>query len=127
MGNFRWLAVGMPGQPDFAVTVMAIPGPPVMNAATAEQVRDLMAKRLRPHGVLQHRLPDVVGRDADAITLVARATPRWAGQRCDPSALSAGLPVAVPGAAASASLGRRCERTVKSTVSETIPIVNHQL
>jgi predicted enzyme related to lactoylglutathione lyase len=44
MGNFRWLAVGMPGQPDFAVTLMAIPGPPAMDAATAEQVRDLMAK-----------------------------------------------------------------------------------
>ena len=44
MGNFRWLSVGMPGQPDFAVALMAIPGPPVMDAATAEQVRDLMAK-----------------------------------------------------------------------------------
>ena len=44
MGNFRWLTVGIPAQPDFAVTLMAIPGPPVMDAATAEQVRDLMAK-----------------------------------------------------------------------------------
>ena len=44
MGNFRWLTVGMPGQPDFEVTLMAIPGPPVMDAATTEQVRDLMAK-----------------------------------------------------------------------------------
>ena len=44
MGNIRWLAVGMPGQPDFAVTLMAIPGPPVMDATTAEQVRELMAK-----------------------------------------------------------------------------------
>ena len=44
MGNFRWLAVGMPGQPDFAVTLMAIPGPPVMDSGTAEQVRELMAK-----------------------------------------------------------------------------------
>jgi predicted enzyme related to lactoylglutathione lyase len=44
MGNFRWLTVGMAGQPDFAVTLIAIPGPPVMDAATAEQVRELMAK-----------------------------------------------------------------------------------
>ena len=44
MGNFRWLTVGMPGQPDFAVILMAIPGQPVMDSATAEQVRDLMGK-----------------------------------------------------------------------------------
>jgi uncharacterized glyoxalase superfamily protein PhnB len=44
MGNFRWLTVGPAGQPDFAVVLMAIPGPPVMDAETAEQVRSLMAK-----------------------------------------------------------------------------------
>jgi uncharacterized glyoxalase superfamily protein PhnB len=44
MGNFRWLAVGPAGQPDVAITLMAIPGPPVMDEATAGQVRDLMAK-----------------------------------------------------------------------------------
>jgi predicted enzyme related to lactoylglutathione lyase len=44
MGNFRWLAVGPAGQEDVAVVLMAIPGPPVMDAATAQQVRDLMAK-----------------------------------------------------------------------------------
>jgi catechol 2,3-dioxygenase-like lactoylglutathione lyase family enzyme len=44
MGNFRWLTVGPPGQPDFAITLMAIPGPPVMDGETAEQVRGLMAK-----------------------------------------------------------------------------------
>ena len=44
LGNFRWLAVGPAGQPDIAVTLMAIPGPPVMDPATAEQVRTLMAK-----------------------------------------------------------------------------------
>jgi catechol 2,3-dioxygenase-like lactoylglutathione lyase family enzyme len=43
-GNFRWLTVGPPNQPDIAITLMAIPGPPVMDAETAEQVRDLMAK-----------------------------------------------------------------------------------
>jgi uncharacterized glyoxalase superfamily protein PhnB len=44
MGNFRWLTVSPKGQPDIAVTLMAIPGPPIMDAATAQQVRDLMAK-----------------------------------------------------------------------------------
>src|SRR2546423_11730901 len=44
MGNFRWLAVGPAGQPDVAIVLMAIPGPPVMDAETAGQVRDLMAK-----------------------------------------------------------------------------------
>jgi predicted enzyme related to lactoylglutathione lyase len=44
LGNFRWLTVAPAGQPDVAVTLMAIPGPPVMDADTAEQVRTLMAK-----------------------------------------------------------------------------------
>ncbi len=44
MGNFRWLSVGPASQPDFAVVLMAIPGAPVMDAATADQVRDLVAK-----------------------------------------------------------------------------------
>jgi extradiol dioxygenase family protein len=44
MGNFRWLSVGPTGQPDFAIVLMAIPGPPVMDPETAEQVRSLMAK-----------------------------------------------------------------------------------
>jgi uncharacterized glyoxalase superfamily protein PhnB len=44
LGNFRWLTVGPPGQDDFAITLMAIPGPPVMDAQTGEQVKELMAK-----------------------------------------------------------------------------------
>jgi predicted enzyme related to lactoylglutathione lyase len=44
MGDFRWLTVGPVGQPDVAIVLMAIPGPPVMDAETAEQVRTLMAK-----------------------------------------------------------------------------------
>jgi uncharacterized glyoxalase superfamily protein PhnB len=44
MGDFRWLTVSPPDQPDVAIVLMAIPGPPVMDGATAEQVRDLMAK-----------------------------------------------------------------------------------
>jgi predicted enzyme related to lactoylglutathione lyase len=44
LGNFRWLTVSPVGQEDFAVVLMAIPGPPVMDDETAGQVRDLMAK-----------------------------------------------------------------------------------
>jgi hypothetical protein len=44
MGDFRWLTVGPAGQPDFSVVLMAIPGEPVMDPETAEQVRALMAK-----------------------------------------------------------------------------------
>ena len=44
MGDFRWLTVGPAGQDDFAIVLMAIPGAPVMDAETGEQVRTLMAK-----------------------------------------------------------------------------------
>jgi predicted enzyme related to lactoylglutathione lyase len=44
MGDFRWLTVAPPAQPDFAVVLMAIPGPPVMDEESAAGVRDLMAK-----------------------------------------------------------------------------------
>jgi catechol 2,3-dioxygenase-like lactoylglutathione lyase family enzyme len=44
MGDFRWLTVGPPGQDDFAITLMAIPGPPVMDPGTADEVRNLMSK-----------------------------------------------------------------------------------
>jgi catechol 2,3-dioxygenase-like lactoylglutathione lyase family enzyme len=44
LGNFRWLTVGPAGQPDFSIALMAIPGPPVMDPGTADEVRALMAK-----------------------------------------------------------------------------------
>jgi uncharacterized glyoxalase superfamily protein PhnB len=44
MGNFRWLTVGPVGQPDIAIVLMAIPGQPIMDEDTGEQVRSLMAK-----------------------------------------------------------------------------------
>lgn len=42
-GGFRWLTVGVPGQKDFEIT-LDVPGPPVMDEKTAEQVRDLVTK-----------------------------------------------------------------------------------
>jgi uncharacterized glyoxalase superfamily protein PhnB len=44
LDGFRWLTVGPPGQQDVSITLMAIPGAPVMDAETAEQVRNLMSK-----------------------------------------------------------------------------------
>jgi catechol 2,3-dioxygenase-like lactoylglutathione lyase family enzyme len=44
MGNFRWLAVGLPGQPDVALVLMVVPGPPVFDADTRDQLQALMAK-----------------------------------------------------------------------------------
>jgi predicted enzyme related to lactoylglutathione lyase len=44
MGDFRWLTVGASGQPDLDIVLMAIPGPPILDAETAEQVRTLTGK-----------------------------------------------------------------------------------
>ena len=44
MGDFRWLAVSPPGQPDIGIVLMAIPGPPMFDAETMDQVRSLMSK-----------------------------------------------------------------------------------
>src|SRR3954452_3217482 len=43
MGNFRWLSVGVPGQ-DVAITLMAIPGPPVFDEETRAAIQALLAK-----------------------------------------------------------------------------------
>jgi catechol 2,3-dioxygenase-like lactoylglutathione lyase family enzyme len=43
MGNFRWLTVSPEGQ-DVEIVLMAVPGAPVMDEETAQQVRDLTAK-----------------------------------------------------------------------------------
>ncbi|MBV9322436.1 MAG: VOC family protein, partial [Chloroflexi bacterium] len=44
MGNFRWLTVGPKDQPDISIVLMALPGPPVMDAQTEQQVRDVMSR-----------------------------------------------------------------------------------
>jgi predicted enzyme related to lactoylglutathione lyase len=44
MGDFRWLTVGPVGQEDVSIVLMAIPGQPVLNDETADQIRSLMAK-----------------------------------------------------------------------------------
>jgi predicted enzyme related to lactoylglutathione lyase len=44
MGNFRWLSVGVPGQDDVAIVLMAIPGPPVFEEETRAHIHALLAK-----------------------------------------------------------------------------------
>jgi catechol 2,3-dioxygenase-like lactoylglutathione lyase family enzyme len=44
LGNFRWLSVGVPGQEDVAITLMAVPGPPVFEEETRAQIHALLAK-----------------------------------------------------------------------------------
>jgi catechol 2,3-dioxygenase-like lactoylglutathione lyase family enzyme len=44
LGNFRWLSVGVPGQDDVAITLMAIPGPPVFEEETRQKIQDLLAR-----------------------------------------------------------------------------------
>ena len=44
MGDFRWLTVSPPGQEDVSIVLMAIPGEPMLDPATQEQIRDLAAK-----------------------------------------------------------------------------------
>jgi Glyoxalase/Bleomycin resistance protein/Dioxygenase superfamily len=58
MGNFRWLRVGVPGQ-DVSIVLMAIPGPPVFDEATRDQIRALLAKGAA--GVLFFATDDVRG------------------------------------------------------------------
>jgi catechol 2,3-dioxygenase-like lactoylglutathione lyase family enzyme len=44
LADFRWLTVAPPGQEDFALVLMAIPGPPVFDEETAQQIEALMGK-----------------------------------------------------------------------------------
>jgi uncharacterized glyoxalase superfamily protein PhnB len=44
LGDFRWLTVAPPGQEDIAIVLMAIPGAPVMEEQTRQEVETLMAK-----------------------------------------------------------------------------------
>jgi uncharacterized glyoxalase superfamily protein PhnB len=44
VGDFRWLTVGPAGQEDVAIALMAIPGPPVFDEETSQQIETLMAK-----------------------------------------------------------------------------------
>lgn len=42
-GGFRWLTVGVPGEPVPEI-VLNVPGPPLMDEKTTEQVREMVTK-----------------------------------------------------------------------------------
>jgi catechol 2,3-dioxygenase-like lactoylglutathione lyase family enzyme len=44
LGNFRWLTVGVPSQPDVALALLPVPGPPVFDEETRDQLRAIVAK-----------------------------------------------------------------------------------
>ena len=44
LGGFRWLTVGPVGQPDIAIVLMEVPGPPVFEEETSRQLKELVAK-----------------------------------------------------------------------------------
>lgn len=50
-GAFRWLTVQHPEQPSFQLGLF-IPGPPMLDAATAQAVREIVAKGAMPPLVL---------------------------------------------------------------------------
>ena len=50
MGDFRWLTVSPPGQPDHEL-ILLVPGPPMMDEESAEQVKSLVAKGILGPGV----------------------------------------------------------------------------
>lgn len=43
MGNFRWLTVGFPAQPDVQF-ILTVPGPPVLTPEVAAQLQDFLAQ-----------------------------------------------------------------------------------
>ena len=42
--NFRWLVVGPPGQDDIGLVLMPVPGPPMLDEASAVALMELVAK-----------------------------------------------------------------------------------
>ena len=54
-GELPLLSVGVPGQPDVAITLMAIPGPPVFDAETQEAIKTLVAAGVASGSLLRHR------------------------------------------------------------------------
>lgn len=44
LGNFRWLTVGPVGQPEIGIVLMQIPGEPVYDRETGDQIKALLAK-----------------------------------------------------------------------------------
>jgi catechol 2,3-dioxygenase-like lactoylglutathione lyase family enzyme len=52
MDDFRWLTVSPPGQPDHEL-ILLVPGPPMMDEESAEQMKALVAKGLLGPGAFK--------------------------------------------------------------------------
>ena len=66
LGNFRWLTVGVPGQ-DVAITLMAVPGPPVFDEETARADQGADGQGCRRRALLRYRrLPGEATRSSRA-------------------------------------------------------------
>jgi catechol 2,3-dioxygenase-like lactoylglutathione lyase family enzyme len=70
LGGFRWLTVGPPGQPDVALALIAVPGPPVFEEDTAAKLRELLGKGVLGSVFLstddiQARYEELKGRDVE--------------------------------------------------------------
>jgi catechol 2,3-dioxygenase-like lactoylglutathione lyase family enzyme len=44
LGDFRWLCVSPPEQPEVAVALLKVPGPPVFDEETTAKLNDIVAK-----------------------------------------------------------------------------------
>ncbi|HKN99477.1 MAG TPA: VOC family protein [Pseudonocardiaceae bacterium] len=51
MGDYRWLTVTPPEQPDLEI-MLGVPGPPALDADSAEQIKQLVAKGQLGGGIL---------------------------------------------------------------------------
>jgi catechol 2,3-dioxygenase-like lactoylglutathione lyase family enzyme len=70
LGGFRWLTVGPPGQPDVALALIAVPGPPVFEEDTAAKLKELLGKGVLGSVFLstddiQARYEELKGRDVE--------------------------------------------------------------
>ena len=54
LGNFRWLSVGVPGQPDVSITLMAVPGRPCSTTTRGRKSRRCWRRAPR-EALLRHR------------------------------------------------------------------------
>ena len=84
MGDFRWLTVGPVGQPDIALTLMTVPGPPVFDPETSAQLKELVAKGA---SVGSSSAPTIARR----CTRSSRAA-AWSSRRSRPSGRTASTP-----------------------------------
>ena len=73
LGDFRWLSVGPVGQPDVAIVLMAVPGPPVFDEETAAALKTLIAKGAA--GGLFFRTDDIQGTYDELVKRWAEAAP----------------------------------------------------